>query len=159
MNTAVSNERPMRAGTGALPAESDVRLAVAVRDAYATPCPAAVALRIRAEVQAEESAVRAWQAKWLFAVPAIQVGVLIALRSDVASMAATVGRVLEAAREDALPNWQGCQALAQSCWQFTGTVTGAEPVLPADLIPWALAGLVAATLSAIVILRQEASHA
>lgn len=159
MNTALPGTRLNRSEPEPAGVDDAPYLAAAVRETFAVPCPPEVAARVRFEIRSAESAVRTWQAKWLFAVPVFEVVLLVLLRSDLAPALSLAGRLFAAARENALPGWHGCETFVLSWVQSLHVLVGSSPGLLMEALPWALAALAAATTCAVVILRQEASHA
>ena len=146
-------------GTADPRADAEPRLAAAVRDAFDTPCPDLLTGRILATVRDEEHAVRAWQAPWLFAVPVVELALLLFLRSEVASLLGLAGRLWATVRDAALPSWQGGIDSARFWWLTSRTWFSTELPPQQDLLPWVAAVLLAAVLAGTLILRQERTHA
>lgn len=159
MNTALPDTRPNRLDSEPAVVDDTAYLAAAIRETFAVPCPPDVAARVRVEVRSEESAVRTWPAKWLFAVPVFEVGLLVLLRSDLAPALSLAGRLVAAVRENALPGWHGCETFVLSWVHSLRVLAQPNPGLLMEALPWALATLAMSTACAVVILRQEASHA
>lgn len=135
------------------------RLAGAVREAFVETCPDPVSEQILAAVRQQELGVRTWQARWLFAVPAIEILLLVVMRSDTAFLMATVADVLSAFRDAAAPSWQGCREWLLSCCQAAGTLTAAGVPSVLNVLPWGCAALVAALSSGVAVARMEKPHA
>jgi hypothetical protein len=140
-------------------ADADPRLSAAVRDAFAAPCPDVLTGRILAAVRDEDFAVRAWPAPWLFALPVVELALLLFLRSEVASSLSLAGRLWATIRDAALPSWQGGVDAARFWWQSANTWFGTALPPQQDLLPWVAAGLLALGLAGTLILKQERRHA
>jgi hypothetical protein len=137
----------------------DPRLTAAVQDAFGGPCPDRVAVQVLAAVRDQERSLHAWQARWLFAIPAIEVLLLVLQRSELAGLLRPAGQLWSALRDTAVPSYQGCADWLVSCWHTAGRLMAAEAPLPLDLVPYACAALIAAAASGILVLRMEKPHA
>jgi hypothetical protein len=135
------------------------RLATAVRDAFAAPCPDLLAGRILAAVRDEERALRAWPATWLFVLPVIEVMLLLLLRSDLAAALTLATGTWTTVREAALPSWQTAAEAAQSWWLAGSTWLGSDVPLQVERLQWVAALLLVVTVAGALILRQEERHA
>jgi hypothetical protein len=141
------------------PGPDDPRLAEAVREAFGDSCPDHLTDQILVTVREQEQSLRTWQARWLFAIPVIEVLPLVLLRSEVASFVGTAAQLWTAIRDAAAPSCLGCLAWLSSCWQAAGALLTMAAPQPLDLVPWVCAALVAATSSGALVLRMERPHA
>jgi|GEM_PF-3571408 len=150
---------PEPAGCPAAGPDDEPYLSGAVREAFAETCPDRLPGQILAAVRQQEQGVRAWQARWLFAVPAIEILLLVILRSDTAFLMATVADVLAAVRDAAAPSCQGCLEWLLECGQAAGTLATVTMPTALDVLPWVCAALIAAASSGIAVARLERPHA
>ncbi len=146
-------------GMAAMRSDADPRVSAAVQEAYNAPCPEFMADRILARVRDEESAVHAWQAPWVLALPAAELALLMLLRSEMGSLLGLCGRLWSTVRDAALPSWQGGIDSVRFWWLTVRTWLSNGLPPQQDLLPWAAAVLLAAALAGTLILRQERARA
>jgi hypothetical protein len=110
-------------------------------------------------MQEEEYAVRCWQAKWLFAVPLLQLALLVVLNSDLFAQMAAAGTLCSAVLNSTTPALEGCLESVQSWWQAAGALLASARLLAPEVGADLLAGVAAALLAGVLLFKAENNHA